>query len=257
MKFTKFARLFIFSFVISIASYAHGAISILDAIQTFNADSVPSITQSFTISAGSNRLLLLFLGVEDDTDIAGRISITYNGQALTEAVNALTPAAGGNYAGIWYLLDASLPASGAFDVVITYSVANVSDTIWGVMTLQGVSQGAPKTTDTFYSASDNSNEITLTGIDATDWSFDFAVSGNNTSQAWSQNAGQTELAEMNGGPATVGVGGAASYDPGGTAMAETLAESAFRFCHVAAAWAEAGGGGGETRRRLTVFGVGP
>lgn len=253
-------RLFIIFIFLSFLLFpvqVRAAISILDAAVSEGFDSaVSTITKSFTNSTGSNRLLLVCVVMEDNVDLTGRItSMTYGGNALTEAIVVISPDTF-LYTGLWYLLDANFPAAGAHDVVANIS-SGANEAGIGIWTLQNVTQGAPKDTDSYSSNSDDTNALTgWTGINATDIVIDCGGSGAQTG-TWSQAGTQTELFDLLMGPTTPGASMAASYDFGVTSMTETQSGGVIRFGHIGAAWAEVAADGGGIRRRLTVFGVGP
>lgn len=236
--------------------HVNAAISLLGSVASEGYDFVSGITKSFTLSAGSNRLLLVFVWMEDNTSVVGRVSgITYSGTAMTTTGAEITSPDTFLLGTLYYMLEANLPADGAHDVVVSMgSEANeVGIAIW---TFQNVAQVAPKDIDNYSSDSDNSNALTgWTGINATDIVIDCAAFGG-SSGTWSQAGTQTELFDLLAGPATPGTAAGGSYDFGVTSMTETVSTAATRFVHIGAAWAEAGGGGGGARRRLTVMGVG-
>lgn len=92
-----------------------------DAVSSDNKRGTPSSTHSWshTIGSGSDRLLIVEITIEDTagTTITG---VTYNSTAMTLVTSK---AEGSNYASMWYLLDASLPTTGAYTVEATASDA--------------------------------------------------------------------------------------------------------------------------------------
>lgn len=77
-----------------------------------NGGSTSSLTQAFTVSAGSDRLLVVSLWGSTGTDVI--TGVTYNGTALTNIHKIL----GGRWLHMWYLLN---PSSGSNNVVISAS----------------------------------------------------------------------------------------------------------------------------------------
>lgn len=109
---------------------------------------VTSISGSFTISAGSQLKLLVFVTYGcTATDVSG-MAPTFNGVALTKVTGASGSAnAAGSITGCWcYFIDeASLPAAGSYTLTSgTITGVTVSRLRMYVVELNGASTGAPE-----------------------------------------------------------------------------------------------------------------
>lgn len=119
------------------------AISILDTFIESGATDETS-PGSFTVSAGSNRLLVYIQIYEGNTDTISQVA--YGGQNMTEDVRASTAAGGDMDVRIWTLDDAGIVAASGTSFVVT---GTTSDTYRAyVGSLEGVEQGGTRVVDT-------------------------------------------------------------------------------------------------------------
>ncbi|MGB0522678.1 MAG: T9SS type A sorting domain-containing protein [Flammeovirgaceae bacterium] len=105
------------------------------------ADAYNTITHNnVAVDAGSNRLLLVVIGIEnvdnDDNGGAGfatevdPVTVTYNGQAMTQIANpTLASSTTRNWIGMFYLLDADLPAGAATANLVITKTRGVTSTV--------------------------------------------------------------------------------------------------------------------------------
>ena len=63
-------------------------------------------------------LLVVCIAVEESTPDSDVVTVTYNGSALTQAVEHRTPTSTEMNCEIWYMLEADLPAAGTYTVFI-------------------------------------------------------------------------------------------------------------------------------------------
>jgi hypothetical protein len=123
------------------------AVSVLTAATSATVASNPSTPFTgctHTVTAGSDRLLLVFIAIGDGTDRHTDATPTYGGQALTQIS---TGANDGNFVGVevWYLKEAGIAAASNTTVSVDSEVgANSFDTLAvGAVALAGVDQTTP------------------------------------------------------------------------------------------------------------------
>jgi len=215
-----------------------------------------SLTWSHAIAAGSDRILVVGVAVEDSSTADANItSVTYNGAALT-AVPSSKISGGGTgiiQTQLFYLLNANLPASGAFNVVVSMQGA-VDGIVAGATSLAGVSQTAPAPVATKVDTSGAdfiSTNITTTVANA--WVVDVVGSGN--SGSFTAGSGQTERWDI----AASGMTGATSTKPLASAGTTSLGwthSGANRLAHSLASLSPSGGGGTSYTLTTNVSGSG-
>ncbi len=107
--------------------------------------SVPNVTAA---AAGSNRLLIYVITYEDDDNTNDVTSVTYGGQAMTQAVQSSTFTGGGSQSRveIWHLNNAGIVAATHTTFTPVFSISNPT-TSHGyytmAVTLSGVNQSTP------------------------------------------------------------------------------------------------------------------
>ncbi len=119
-----------------------------------------SITVSFTLPSGSDRIVIAVEGFEGANSGANATGCTYSGIAMTKAVDA-SQIVSSFMAGcsIWYLLEADLPADGAHDCVLSYPDAKTGGAIMGVYAIEGATEQSVEDTQS-NTVSGNSLAIT-------------------------------------------------------------------------------------------------
>lgn len=170
------------------------ALDALSATNTF-ANNAVAKTAALTIGGGSNRALVAFVGIRDATVSA----ITFNGVALS--LPGAFPIANGGTANlrsyIYYLLDASLPAAGTYNLSVTPSVA-----CWGnicCVSLTGVRQIAPEATGSGFSTGTPASWANnITPLSAGAWIFEASFSNDRT---FTPDGAQTERFDFKDGTA--------------------------------------------------------
>jgi prepilin-type N-terminal cleavage/methylation domain-containing protein len=211
--------------------------------------SCSSRTFSHTIGGGTNRLLVVGVSIENDPTGPAVSSITYNGQALTK-IDSVEVSSSGTMgrSELWYLLEADLPGSGAYNVVVTLSQAT-NELAAGTISLTDVAQQAPEASNTSSNVGLDTISSNITTLTDGAWLVDVVHCGESSGD-FAAGAGQSERYDRVTGSSE----GAGSTKPvagaGATSAGWTFNTGANRLAHVVAAFAPAtgcgGGGGGGT-----------
>lgn len=203
-----------------------------------SATSGTTVTWSHTIGSGANRLLVVGVALETDS---GRVvsGVTYNGVALTAGPTAVTGETVPSHAELWYLLEASMPAAGAYNVVVTISSALSSQNALGSsVSFSGAQQSAPTATATSVSDTNGTTYSTpITTVEANATVIDVIAS--NTTNTWTADGGQNERWDRQeaGGAGNTGAGSTkAVAAAGATTLGWTASGSNSRHAHALAAW---------------------
>jgi hypothetical protein len=172
-----------------------------DTTTTYASSSVWNFNWSHTLVAGSNRLIIVSVGGEttlaDTSPIWYSTSVTYGGQAMTQAVVAqTTETASGfsnNSSAIWYILEANLPATGLRTVQVNGTGPNSSVELFGICSLyEGVLQDVPEATNGNFINSPSGNVISnAISPTAGAWVISSYVSGN--TGTWTVSGSQVEI----------------------------------------------------------------
>ena len=212
--------------------------------------SCSSRTFSHTIGSGSNRLLVVGVSIENDPTGPAVSSITYNGQGLTK-IDSVEVSSSGTMgrAELWYLLEADLPSSGSYNVVVTLS-QSTNELAAGAISLTDVAQQAPEASNTNSNIGLDTISSNITTLTDGAWLVDVVHCGEPGGD-FAANGGQAERYDDVTGSSE----GAGSTKPvasaGATSSGWTYNTGANRLAHVVAAFAPAqdcggGGGGGGT-----------
>ena len=158
------------------------------------ASSAAAATLSFSVSAGTDRLLVVCCGDEFNgaTSVTG---VDYGGQAMTQAVQQHTADAGFSAGcSIWYLLDAGIAAASGSTITPTYSSAP-ADEVLHAASYAGVDQtGGATTNPATNSAETNAatpNPV-IVDLTETDEGLVIAVNHNGQQSSTTWNAAMTE-----------------------------------------------------------------
>jgi prepilin-type N-terminal cleavage/methylation domain-containing protein len=215
------------------------------------------LSWSHAIDSGSNRLLVVSIGVEGsfptDSDVTG---VTYDGVTLTKAVD--------HYVGIqnteiWYLLEAGLPAAGSYTLQVTIA-GNPTSINAGAISVSGAAQSSPEATASNDDGQSGSSTIQTNITTVTNGAlvFDCVGSGNAIS-GFTADAGQTERFDVVGN-SSAAAGSTELVATAGSATLGWTADSASnRLSHVLAAFGPAGGcsgAGGGANNLVMVTGDG-
>jgi hypothetical protein len=222
-----------------IAAPAHAAVAILDAVVTEEVDAANSITKAFTLSAGSNRRLFACVAIEHSSGNPSSSGITYGGVALSELIG-ITHTGGLRTVEIWSLVDASLPAPGSSNLVVSFN-GTYDDAAVAIFTVSGISQAAAKTTGNDENSDALVSDITLAGLVSTDWGFDCAINNDPTATFSSAASSSSEIFDFAFGPVSAGAamaGATKTGSTGDTTMSQDPT-AGNRTVHVGVAFAEA------------------
>jgi len=158
-----------------------------------------SLTVTHTTGTGSNRLMLVGVGWNDNTATPTISSVTFtpDGGAAVSLTEVITqkPATVARYAAIYSIVNPPSGKSGTVTVTFTDSVP--SGVVAGAANFAGVDQTTPLGTPVGFASADNTSTaltVTLTGLTGNELIFDTAYQGGSgATQTLTANAGQTEL----------------------------------------------------------------
>ena len=157
-----------------------------------------SLTKTWfhTLIAGSNRIVVVYLGVEHNgASVSG---VTYGGRTMTLATSKEVSSLGTYMlCQIWYILEANLPANGAQTVAVTMTGSNTGlemDARCAEYT--GAKQSAPEATN---GASQLTGPTITNTISPSTNSWVLSVSGSGNTGTWTEQSPQTQLSQYSGG----------------------------------------------------------
>lgn len=215
-----------------------------------------SLMWNHTLGSGGNRMVVCTVAMGyNDTALTSPItvSMTFNGMAMTSAVQSPTHAVGSSskiYSQIFYISDTTLgtPAAGSYPVVLTLPSAVTGGVVGGCTSLFGALQSAPEATGVAYTGSSAAVSVSLNTSTANDWVIDSFAGGYGSSGSSTPNTGQTLLLtaqNASGNKTTAGSSGGAllgaSYEQVATPGAVTVgwAAGTARAAYAVAAFAPA------------------
>jgi hypothetical protein len=128
-------------------NYAIPESSVITHDSSTTATSPTDFSFSHTLGYDSEneRLLVAFVGFEDDATITNVSSVTYNGQVMTRLADKTVTESYSFSLSYWYLLDADLPiSSGSYTVAVDMGGTTPDDSVMvSVSSYTGVKQSAP------------------------------------------------------------------------------------------------------------------
>ncbi|MFW6155499.1 MAG: PKD domain-containing protein, partial [Planctomycetota bacterium] len=156
-----------------------GGIIAFDAATCAADTSTASLSWTHTIGAGDDRLLVV--GVENEDEVAADMvvsAVTYDGIAMTlvDGSQATVGSSTMNNTALYYLLDADLPAAGAYTVEVTYAGVNTRHCA-GAISLANVAQQAAEAVATNADGSASSISTSITTLTDGAWVIDAVQSG--------------------------------------------------------------------------------
>jgi len=201
-----------------------------------NDNGVNSLTLSVTVEDADDYLVVVTASEGASTHDA----VTFDPGGGDEAsfTSRVTVASSGDeQATIWELQDASIPASGTFD--ITLDTAHFGAMSMACIALQGAAQQAAEASN---SSTGNSSSISTSVTTITDGAVVVDVKSETINGSASPDAGQTQFLDD---PDST-YGGDASYEEVATAGSHSMdwTGGGTPWCHAVAAFAPAAGGGG-------------
>jgi hypothetical protein len=145
------------------------AVSILGSSANNGANSATTLTVTHTLSAGSNRLVLAAFAW--DSHVSDTISsVTYGGNAMTEVTGSpYTGGALGVALSLWAIKEASLPADGSRDLVVTWG--STIQAYGGVIAFADAHQTTTFTSVATGTATSDTPSVTVSGVGADDFVF--------------------------------------------------------------------------------------
>lgn len=209
---------------------------------TYNEISNFTNTFSHTLVAGSERLIIVGF-CNENADVMTTSSVTYGGVAMTMAVEQLLVSGSRNLVGIYYLLEASLPANGSNTVsVVMTGTSSSSTNVAYCAQYTGVAQQAPEATDS--DSQTSGTTITNTVSPSTGaWAFSAVVVGQIEGGSWTHNEGQVELVDGLGNLGGVEVASFAELRSanGETSLSSTCSGTVNRVVRAVASFAVSSG----------------
>ena len=98
------------------------------AVRSANAQTTPYTLSAFSQSSGTNRRAVVFITAEDQDVATTTETVTWGGVSMTRIAQALQGATFNQRVTLFELLEASLPADGNVDVVLSFSEAEAGGT---------------------------------------------------------------------------------------------------------------------------------
>lgn len=191
---------------------------------TLTTTSDTKTISGITASADSKRLLTVSIAWATTSGVSRTTStVTYNGIALTKAVEITNTTGENTGAAIWYLLDANYPSAGSYDVVVTWS-DTLSNPLAHITVQQYQDVNQSSLSNSFTNNPDNSTTFSLTasGLSTARNSFVIDCVAANQGSTVTQDSPQVLLESATG---TVGVNTAfmgSSYEDAGTSSSVDL-----------------------------------
>lgn len=213
----------------------------VDHVTTAQQDGGSSNTFSFTVNAGSDLLLLVFVGAEANSGNNGNdpvTGITFNGVALTKIDSQhtnVTPGGSGNSAEMWYLKNPDVTTA---NIVVSYTGTVDGDTVTAIE-VTGADQTTP--INTFLGAKANSANPSTNVTTTVDNCLVFDIlSGSGSGTTLTPDASQTERSNItNTGQMRSAISSEAKATAGLITMSWTMASQV--WAQIVAAIAPSGG----------------
>lgn len=210
-----------------------------------------TLTFSYTIKGEPNRLLVVSAATKNPVSALTVSGVTYNAVALTKAIAIPTVEASGNEAGsfpgvinteMWYLLEATMPAAGAYNIIVTLSSAlpgaSAGALIGAAQSASWVRQEAPEATASMQTGTNGTAySSSIATVTPSAWVFDALAAS--IDAHWAADAGQTERTDGFAGvnpQITLATSTKVVASPGSTTLGWTADIAQTRVAHVLAAW---------------------
>jgi hypothetical protein len=156
-----------------------GSISVLDALDSGPNNGAVSTPADYTVSPGSNRLLILNLHWEAASDLTVT-GVTYGGQAMTEVRAKVSVDNGSRWQAIhsWYLNDAGITAATDDSFVVSMSGTPL-DAFYLTRSYQNVNQATP-IEDSEVATVNTGTVLNSVAFDVSDGGYGVQIGGGNT-----------------------------------------------------------------------------
>lgn len=174
---------------------------------TYQSSATSSQTDTITISSGTNRKMIVFMGGEEGSTTVTLDSATFNGVSMT-AVAAQVQAGTGTFKNViraFYLNETDIPTGGSYTLSLSFSVSAGDGDFdyfhWNVLVFDDADQGT--ITSSEYDTATVASSDTLTfssGVSVSSGDY-VCVSGNTSSNATFTITGYNVLDENMGGAA--------------------------------------------------------
>lgn len=163
-----------------------------DATSSTTAQNTNTLTWSHTVGAGTNRKLIVGVGIEevDNSSDETVTSVTFNGTTNLARAGVVTVASNGwlQHVEVWYLDEANIATGTNIPIVIT-TTGDVREMSGGAISLLDAYQGAPPVV-TNSNVGPNTISTSVTTPADNSWVVDVIGSGN--ANSFTPGAGQTE-----------------------------------------------------------------
>ncbi|HYC92354.1 MAG TPA: immunoglobulin domain-containing protein [Thermoanaerobaculia bacterium] len=226
-------RLWLAAVLLLLPTFAHAAAELDGAAARASTHSGRSLRWSHTLGGGPNRVLVVGVTTVDNQPLAPNATVTFNGTPVQPVPGGV--AVTGDDKGVlrtelFYLLDASLPPAGTYEVAVELE-RTVSEIGGGSSSLSGLAQAAPEAV----AANTSSRTLTTTLTTLTSRAWIVEAAGTDDDNTLAPGAGQPLRYTATGRAAAV-AGSAARAASIGTHNL-TWSVRAGRIAHVAAAFA--------------------
>jgi prepilin-type N-terminal cleavage/methylation domain-containing protein len=212
-----------------------GVINFDAATAATSCGNCTSLSFQHTVGSGSNRVLVVTVGVERDSGQNVVSGVTYGGQPLAKIRGEIAEPGGAveGHAELWYLL---APPSGNGTVVISTGGGSGADSQihGGAISLEGVAQQAPEANAGNNNTGSNTISTSITTQTDGAWLVEAVACGNTGS--FSVNSGQTEQYDISYSSSTHAAGTKEVATAGATAEQWTHS-GANRLAHAVSAFA--------------------
>jgi hypothetical protein len=179
--------------------------SILDHVSdstTYAVTTASPLTDSITISSGTNRKMIVFCGGEENEPSPTVDSVSFNGSSLTQ-INGSVEVSGSfsNVITAWYLNETDIPTGGSYTLSISYSGADGTWDYfhWCVLVFDDADQGGFTTSEYDTATVASSDTLTFsTGVSVANGDH-VCIGGNTSTNATHTITGYTVKDETMGG----------------------------------------------------------
>ncbi len=189
-----------------------------------------------TLEAGTDRMLLVGVGLEGPINQTTVVNVSYGGVNLIRA--GTQASANFQLVEAWYLLDADMPAPGDYQVDVTTSGTEILEINAGAMTVFGITQGPPASVAS--TANENTDVISTAVNTAADNALVVDVVGSGQGGPFTAGTGQDQQWNETQESAAASMSTQIVATAGSTTMTQTFHRVANRMAHVVLALTPSG-----------------